>query len=132
MISFTHVILRLLPMNIFPQKKTLTALSNKLMVSQNDGSNLGTHVRSCSIEIISKVCTRLRLILFYITFKNPFLTITKTSVILLSTIVCFTGFISYHSLLCFMMSSPFLTLFILMFFTGSSIFSKSFSERKCQ
>ena len=36
MISFIHVILRLLPMNIFPQKKTLTDLSNKLMVSQNE------------------------------------------------------------------------------------------------
>ena len=36
MISFLHVILRLLPMNIFPQKKTLTDLSNKLMVSQNE------------------------------------------------------------------------------------------------
>ena len=36
MISFIHVILRLLPMNIFPQKKTLTDLSNKLMVTQNE------------------------------------------------------------------------------------------------
>ena len=36
MISFIHVILRLLPMNIFPQKQTLTDLSNKLMVSQNE------------------------------------------------------------------------------------------------
>ena len=36
MISFIHVILRLLPMNIFPQKKTLTDLSNKLMVRQNE------------------------------------------------------------------------------------------------
>ena len=35
-ISFTHVILRLQPMNIFTQKKTLTDLSNKLMVSQNE------------------------------------------------------------------------------------------------
>ena len=33
MIPCIHVILRLLPMNIFPQKKTLTDLSNKLMVS---------------------------------------------------------------------------------------------------
>ena len=33
MISFIHVILRLLPMNIFPQRKTLRDLSNKLMVS---------------------------------------------------------------------------------------------------
>ena len=36
MISGIHVILRLLPMNIFPQRKTLTDLSNKLMVSQNE------------------------------------------------------------------------------------------------
>ena len=36
MISFIHVILRLLPMNIFPQKNTLTDLSYKLMVSQNE------------------------------------------------------------------------------------------------
>ena len=36
MISFIHVILRLLPMNIFPQKETLTDLSNKLLVSQNE------------------------------------------------------------------------------------------------
>ena len=36
MISFIHVILRLLPMNIFLQKKTLTDLSNKLLVSQNE------------------------------------------------------------------------------------------------
>ena len=36
MISRIHVILRLLPMNIFPQRKTLTELSNKLMVSQNE------------------------------------------------------------------------------------------------
>ena len=36
MIPCIHVILRLLPMNIFPQKKTLTDLSNKLMVSQNE------------------------------------------------------------------------------------------------
>ena len=36
MISFIHVILRLLQMNIFPQKKILTDLSNKLMVSQNE------------------------------------------------------------------------------------------------
>ena len=36
MISFIHVILRLLPMNIFPQKKTLTDLSNKLIVSRNE------------------------------------------------------------------------------------------------
>ena len=36
MTSFIHVILRLLPMNIFPQKKTLTDLSNKLMASQNE------------------------------------------------------------------------------------------------
>ena len=36
MISFIHFILRLLLMNIFPQKKTLRDLSNKLMVSQNE------------------------------------------------------------------------------------------------
>ena len=36
MILFIQVFLRLLPMNIFPQKKTLTDLSNKLMVSQNE------------------------------------------------------------------------------------------------
>ena len=36
MISFIHVILRLLPMNIFPQKNTLKDLSNKLIVSQNE------------------------------------------------------------------------------------------------
>ena len=35
-ISFIHVILRLLPKNIFPQKKTLTDLSSKLMVSQKE------------------------------------------------------------------------------------------------
>ena len=35
-ISFIHVILRLPPMNIFTQKKTLTDLSNKLTVSQNE------------------------------------------------------------------------------------------------
>ena len=36
MISFIHAILILLPMTIFPQKKTLTDLSNKLMVGQNE------------------------------------------------------------------------------------------------
>ena len=36
MITFIHVILRLLPMNMFPQKKTLTDLSDKLMVNKNE------------------------------------------------------------------------------------------------
>ena len=36
MISFIHVMLRLLPMNIFPQKKTLRDLSNKLILSKNE------------------------------------------------------------------------------------------------
>ena len=36
MVSFIHVILRLLPMNIFPQKKTLRDLENKLIVNQNE------------------------------------------------------------------------------------------------
>ena len=34
--SFIHVILRLLPMNIIPQRKTLTDLLNNLMVNQNE------------------------------------------------------------------------------------------------
>ena len=36
MIPFIHVILTLLPMNLFPQRKTLTDLYNKLMVNQNE------------------------------------------------------------------------------------------------
>ena len=36
MTSFINVILRLLPMNIFPQKRTLTDLENKRMVNQNE------------------------------------------------------------------------------------------------
>ena len=36
MITFIHVILRLLPMNILPQRKPLTDLYNKLMVNQNE------------------------------------------------------------------------------------------------
>ena len=41
MISFLHVILRFLPKNIFPQKKTLRYLENKLWLSKRKGGRNG-------------------------------------------------------------------------------------------